>query len=555
MPITVKDNIMLEVVTPRLKAVFNGATLVSLTSASGRNMLQSPGGAGLGITVSEAAPTPLGTSPFAQVQVVQLGQRVAHVNLEDDEGDACLKISIDAQDRLVLEPSAQLIRQGLGAVRLNLSGVAAGLKLVAPFFQGCRLELDHPLAVGYWTWPQMWEAALVILQGDGEGWSVHCEDRRSLPKGLAIIGESRTLGLDTQAIGPWHANAAVGGLAWIIDCHQGDWQAPARQYHDWLREAYSLGRMAELRPSWWGDIRFGVQWCPANIAVLDALERALPPARVLLHVPGWRSDPYDVNYPEYNAAPAAKAFIAEAVRRGFHPLPHFNYCAIDPNHPIFPRVLNYVLRDMHNKRLQGWRWKSGTCPPFPQGYGNIARHRGQNVMAYVHGGLSFWRREIARRIAAATTNLGTDGAFVDQTLCAWNCDNGLVENLTSIEGMLALTRDLSELDGKLAIGGEGRNEMNMQYQSFAQAHLYMSWFKNHPNFAELDPVPVGDVLYGDLCRTMGYNAIDGSTPESQLRIDVHDKLGAIPSVTIGSAAEIASPNPTVKQMLARAAGA
>lgn len=553
MSITIKDSLTLEVVTPRLKAVFKGAALVSLTSATGRSLLQSAGGAGLGVTVSDAAPTPIGASEFAHVQVVKLGERVAHVYIDDDEGDACLKISVDDQDRLVLEPSAQTIRQGLGAVRLNLAGVAADLKLVAPFFQGCRVDLASPLAVGYWSWPQMWEAAIVILQGQGEGWSVHCEDRRCLPKGLAVIGESRTLGLDTQAMGPWSTNAAVGGLAWIIDCHQGDWQAPARQYHAWLREAYSLGRLAALRPSWAGDIRFGVQWCPMNPAILDALEQALPPARVLLHVPGWRADPYDVNYPEYNAAPAGKAFIEQATRRGFRVLPHFNYCAIDPNHPVFPRVLNYTVRDMHNKRLMGWRWKSGTCPPFPQGYGNIARHRDQKVMAYVHGGLSFWRRELTRRIAAAAADVGSCGAFVDQTLCTFNCDNALVENLTTTEGMLALTRDLCELDGRLAIGGEGRNEMNMQYQSFAQAHLYMSWFKNHPNFAELDPVPVCDVLLGDLCRTMGYNAIDGATPESQLRIDVHDKLGAIPSVTISTAAEIAAPNPTVKAMLAKAA--
>jgi hypothetical protein len=552
MALTIKDNVTLEVTTSRLTAVFQGATLVSLISSGGRPMLQSSGGAGLGITFSQGDPAPLGTGPFAQVQVVKLGERVAHVYIEDDEGDACLKISIDAQDRLVLEPSAQTLRQGLGAVRLNLSGVAAGLKLVAPFFQGCRQEVDHPLVVGYWSWPQMWEAALAILQGEGEGFSVHCEDRRCLPKGLAVIGESRTLGLDTQALGPWHDNATVGGIAWIIDCHQGDWQGPARQYRDWLAEAYSLDRLAALRPPWMGDIRLGVQWCPMAQAVLDALEAVLPPARVMLHVPSWRSDPYDVNYPEYNASPAGKAFIQQAVGRGFRVLPHFNYCAIDPNHPIFPRVTNYVLRDMHNQRLLGWRWKSGTCLPFPQGHGNITRHRGQNVMAYVHGGLSVWRRELARRIAAATDDLGTDGAFVDQTLCTCNCDNALVENITSVEGMVALMRDLCEVGGGLVLGGEGRNEMNMQYQAFAQAHLYMSWFTNHAKFAELDPVPVGDVLYGGLCRTMGYNALDGATPESQLRLDVHEKLGAIPSLTIRGAADIVTPNSAVQQMLARA---
>lgn len=58
--------------------------------------------------------------------------------------------------------------------------------------------------------------------------------------------------------------------------------------------------------------------------------------------------------------------------------------------------------------------------------------------------------------------------------CTWNLDNALIEDLTMTEGMVALTQELTELDGPPAVGGEGLNEMNMRYQTFAQAHLFDS---------------------------------------------------------------------------------
>ena len=253
------------------------------------------------------------------------------------------------------------------------------------------------------------------------------------------------------------------------------------------------------------------------------------------------------------AGEAGAAFIAAAQQLGFRIMPHFNYFAIDPNHPLFSRVRDFAMRDVRTRKLMGWRWKSGVLP-FPQGHGRIADFRSTKAMAYLHTGLSLWRRELVRRIGAAAAELRTPALFVDQTLCTFDLDNALVENLTCWDGMVALTRELTELDGPPAVGGEGLNELSMRYQTFAQAHLFKSWHANCANFEQLDPVPVGDFLYGDLCRTMGYANLSGRDEASALRLLVHEKLNALPSLTVREAEEIENPCPAVRRVLDRATG-
>jgi len=64
---------------------------------------------------------------------------------------------------------------------------------------------------------------------------------------------------------------------------------------------------------------------------------------------------------------------------------------------------------------------------------------------------------------------------------------------------------------------------------------------------------VGQFLYGDVCRTIGYSGLDGKDEKSALRMRVHRDLGAIPTLTIHSAEEITKPNPAVAEELQRAA--
>jgi hypothetical protein len=559
MPIRIKDN-RVTVTTPRLTAVFEGPNLVELKNTRGQVLARRGKKPIPAITlgVVNGEQTPLGVSSYHAVRVVKLGETVAHVHVKDENGDACLRLRIDEHQRLVVEPSAQTIRRGLCAVRWTLPGIARRLRLVAPFFQGCRQDLTHPLVAGkHWEWPHRWEAGFVVLQGRRDGFSVAAYDERHQPKALAVgSGDAaRSLSFQTEVHGPAVDSVAVGSLQWVIDTHEGNWQVPAGRYREWLRRSIDADRLRAMRPAWAGDIRLALQWIQNDPEVLDAVAKVVPPANVLIHHSAWRADPYDVNYPEYSAGKAGKAFIDKGRAMGFRVMPHFNFFAIDPNHPAFARMTDFVARQFGSKRLMAWRWKDGQCPAPPQGFGTLTNLRDEKLMYYLHTGASSWRRLLAERIAAAVERHKLTTVFVDQTLCTWNLDNALVENLSMAEGMVALTRDLAELSGPLAVGGEGLNEMSMRYQTFAQAHLFESWHRSNHRFHELDPVPVGQFLFGDLCRTMAYTNIAGDTEESRWRLEVHERLGALPSLVVHKPEDVPKPNPAVRRVIDRAMSA
>lgn len=557
MPITVKNK-TITVATRRLTAIFDGPDLVELRNPQGQ-LLAGRGDKplpALALVFTQGETTPLCVSPYHEVTIVKLGERVVHVHVADENGDACLRLMVDERDRLVVEPSAHTIRRNLRAVVWTLPEIAADLKLVAPFYQGCRQELTHPLVAGeHWDWPHRWEAGFVVLQGQAGGFSVSNFDPQPRPKAVSVGKDdrARSLSFHSEVHGPAHDSVAVGSIAWVIDTHQGDWQVPAGVYRDWLHRTVGADELRRRRPAWVGDIRLALQWTGNNLDVLDAVAKVIAPAKVLIHQSGWRADPYDVNYPEYTAGPTGQAFLDKARAMGFRVMPHCNYFAIDPNHPAFARLTDFVARQFGTQRLLAWRWKDGKCPAPPQGFGTLANLRDEKLMYYLHAGASAWRRLLAEKIATAVAQHQLTAVFVDQTLCTWNLDNALVENLSMAEGAVAVTRELSELDGPLAIGGEGLNEMTMRYQSFAQAHLFHSFHQNSPHLTELDPVPVGDFLYGDLCKTMAYVNIDGESPETRLRLNIHERLGALPSLSqLSRPEQVLQPNDAVRHVLARA---
>jgi len=102
------------------------------------------------------------------------------------------------------------------------------------------------------------------------------------------------------------------------------------------------------------------------------------------------------------------------------------------------------------------------------------------------------------------------------------------------------------------VGGEGLNEITMQGQSFAQAHLFKSWHDSVDGLERTGGCDLNAFLFKGLCRTIGYANLGGRDANQELRMRMHLEHGAIPTVTIRSAREVLSPNTAVRQMLNRA---
>ncbi|HNQ87100.1 MAG TPA: DUF6259 domain-containing protein [Verrucomicrobiota bacterium] len=546
--------------THTLSAVFHKGWLVSLRCrATGEEYVggvEPDAGAALELVYRSDERVRIDASKFGRITTHPVSERCAEFVFHSWDGDGVLSVSADPETGDVLiEPAAFSSRPGVRGCRWSLAGLRKDLDLVAPFFQGTRLPLEDPLIRNsHWPWPFFWEAGLVILQGKAGGFWVHTQDARYRYKALQVGSPAnpRQLGFDTEAYGPIDNNLSAGGLAWRLNVHQGDWSVPATVYRDWLWDAYRLRPDEQQRPPWIRDIAFAVSWCPGDATILEALARRLDPRRVLLHYPHWRTDPYDENYPNYVPSDDARQFIAKGQSMGFHVMPHFNSVDMDPSHPAYAFLRDFQYRGLDRQDLRGWSWHEGRGLGVPESNATRVQNRDKKVMVKIHPGLAFWRSLLGRSIGPVARDLALDTVFIDVTLVSHNLHNCLVDGMTSTEGMNRLIRHVAGLGRGLAVGGEGLNEITMQGQSFAQVHLFKSWQDSIDGLERTGGCPLNERLFGRLCRSFGYSGLGGRNPKEELRIRVHLEHGAIPTVTLRSAAEIDQPNAAVKSLLERA---
>ena len=468
-------------------------------------------------------------------------------------GDGVISIYTDDEtDDLIIEPSAFSSRPGVLACRWNIPGIKSDMKLVAPFFQGIKMDLTDPLLIdSRWPWPMYWEAGLAILLSQQGGFFIHTQDTQYRYKALKV-GDKKVrnmLGLDTEVYGPIDNNLSAGGICWRINVFDGDWQVPARKYRNWLWEAYELKKQESLRKEWTKNIRFAISWCPGDPEILDVLAKKMPPSNILLHFPDWRTDQYDQNYPDYIPSGTAKEFIGKALQGGFHIMPHFNAIDMDPSNPVYNLVRDFQYRGLERKEIQGWSWVDGKVLGVPESNETRMQNRKNNVMVKIHPGLSMWRSILCKNILKASKELNLDCAFLDVTLVTQNLYNCLVESMTSTEGMKRLIEQAGKLGSGLVLGGEGLNEITMQGLSFAQVHLFRSWHATVDGIERTGNCNLNQVLFGDLCKIIGYSNMGGKNEEEEKRMQIHLEHGGIPTVTIESVAEIKNPNKAVKRMM------
>ena len=559
--VVVQDN-KVTIQTHTLTAVIEKGILTSFKSKiNGEEFIENPdikNFRALQILYSNNEIINVNEEKFGSTETRQISDRSAEIVFHSWDGDGVISISADAETGdLLIEPSAYSSRPGVRACRWSITGLKPGLELIAPFFQGIKLNLDDPLIKNNrWDWPHSWEAGLAIFQSQEGGFWVHTQDNRYRYKAIQTGLESDpfAVGLDSEAYGPLDNNLNAGGLCWRINTFLGDWHTPAEKYRQWYWQAYNLESEERSRQPWINDVRLALSWCPGKPEILDALAKRMSPEKVLLHFSSWRTDRYDENYPDYIASESARAFIKKCREMGFHVMPHFNSIDMDPSHPVYAQIRDFQYRSIETKELQGWSWYNGRGIGVPESNLNRLNNRDKKVMVKIHPGLSMWRSILGENILKAVRELSLDTVFIDVTLCIWNIHNCLVESMAPTEGMNRLIRHVGRLGDGLVVGGEGLNEITAQGQSFAQAHLFKSWQSSIEGLERAGGCNLNEFLFGKLCRTIGYSGLGGRNKDEKLRMQIHLEHGAIPTITIRSAEEIINPNPGVMRMLDIAAG-
>jgi hypothetical protein len=481
-----------------------------------------------------------------------MSDHCAEIRIESWFGNGIIALTEDRENGdLIVEPSAYSARPGVLACRWNLCGIRKDLELVAPLYQGIKLKLDDPLINNTrWRWPVSWEAGFSILQGKDSGFWIYTKDTQFRYKTLNVgSGTSPyTLGLDTEAYGPIDNNLSAGGLSWRINTYTGSWHKPASLYKEWLWQAYDLEKARKKRPDWIYDLKMAVSWCPTDIDILYALKEKVDPKKVLIHVPHWRTDKYDQNYPSYKASEKGREFIRKGIEMGFHMMPHFNAMELDPSNPNFVYLKDFVYRDINTKRYLGWAWINRKSEPVPQSHSILQKSREYNVMTKIHPGARIWRSILGDNMLEAVAETSTNLVFIDISHNTYNLHNCLVNNMTPTEGVKELIDYLAELKDGLLIGGEGLNEITMQGHTFAQVHLFQSSGRSIPGLERTGGCDINNYIFGDLCKSFGYSGLNGATEYETLRMRIHEEHGAIPTITMNKAEEVINPNNAFKRI-------
>ncbi len=532
----------LTVRTPVVEAVFDGLALVSLRPA-GQEVEFAAGRCPVaGVDLLYLDGSLLSTDKHQKVTLRRLSDRAARIDVVGDDTRRSLLVVADPETGDVLvTPDGLSARRGLRAVQwtLNLHPEATGM---LPCVNGMivRSSADPPIRNRF-RWPIDWNAQLAIVERGGWSIMVHAEDRQHRFKNLQVDagGGQLSLGLESEPPGPLWDNRTAGGLQWRISAYRGSWPEPATRYRRWMEAARDLDALAAHRPAWTRRVSLAVCWAGPDTRILDALAAVHPPDRTLIHFSNWRTDRYDINYPEYRPSENALQYMRKAAEMGFHVMPHFNYFAVDMQHPIMREVGDFQLRSLDRNAPEGWYW-----PPETYDY---------TRMAYIHPGLGLWRHRLTEAVLEACDLLGTDVAFLDQTLCTWNTDNALVQGLTTVGGLKQLQEEFAAVRPGLVLAGEGLNEISFQRQAFAQAHIHDGW--GRLNAGHVDRAcGLNAFLWGDHCRLIGYYHLTPGGEDFDLGIEIYERMGALPTIVTHRAEDLLDPSPSVRRILDRARG-
>ncbi len=532
----------LTVSTPTVRAVFEGPVLASLRPADSEVEFVQAGANVTGLDLLYLNSELLGTDKLQTVRVVQITEIAARIEVNGADSTRTLLVAVDPDTGDIrLTPDGLSNRRGLRAVRWTFP-LHGQVHTVLPIINGIQFRTDQPEPhTRRYAWPFEWNAQLAIFERADHCVMIHCEDQAYLFKAIHVTRhpDHTDLGFDSEPPGPLWENRTAGGIEWRINAYRGDWKVPATRYKQWMERTYRLAELRRHRPAWVDNITLAVCWAGSKPEMLDALAAVHPPEQTLIHLADWRTDPYDIDYPDYVPVERSLQYMAKAREMGFHVMPHFNYFSVYYKHPFYQVVRDFQIRTADRNMLDGWFWPPET--------------HAQNRMGYVHPGLGTWRAKMVDAVSEACDKMGTDVAFLDQTFCTWNADNALVQGMNTIGGMRQLEADLLAVRPRLVLAGEGLTEVSFQQQAFGQGSFYGGRGKLDQVRLELQH-GICQFLWGDHCRLIGYFYLSPGGEDFENSITMYERMGALPTIITNNPNDLQQMTDLTRRIFDRAKG-
>lgn len=427
---------------------------------------------------------------------------------------------------------------GVIGVRWAIDGIPFTYSILVPGGGGVRIRKGSPGSAWGYDYPITWEAQCVLVEGPGHGLRVWAEDPVGRYKRLRVDRGPKgwRLTFTTENNAPWAPLKACTSVRWRMGAYKGDWRAGVKPYRDWMARTWPVTPLAKQTPAWARDTRLVVTMDHA-LPTLEALATRCDASRTLLYLPQWRLAGYDRMYPNYDAAPGFEAFVKRAHELGFKVMVHANYFGVDPKSPEYARFERYQVRNPNTHALEWWTWDDD--PPIK--------------FAYINPASSEWRKLLVSRMKEMVERYSIDAIHIDQTLCIFNDENGLIDGMTMIQGNVAIQRELHEALPQVALSGEGLDEVTIRYEAFAQRHSqgldFVQGVWDRPALAMAHPI--SSYLFHSYTQPYGYLGMTGPS-NGQLYSawrENYKRWAVLPTICWPSAGQLKEPTGFLRNAL------
>ena len=353
----------------------------------------------------------------------------------------------------------------------GISGVLFRLRLddrfrvLVPAWNGVRLSKEHPKFWTGWTSRVVYgdsplQMQMLLLEADTGGMLIYAEDDCTQFKAFDVRYRDGGFDIDIETIpqAPFAKISDFHTVRWRFIPYHGKWYAGAEIYRDYVKKAFRLEEALKSRPAFTEEISLVVLTDMTDRSELDALARRVDPKKTLLHVPGWRKELYDVNWPDYTPRDGMREDIDYAHSLGFRVQLHCN------------------MNGCQMERQEYERFGSAhSLKPFGEGKVNadFSDARRHYLFAQINPASAEWRNFMTARLAAAARELGADSIHLDESLMSGNDGGGYRDGLTSLQGNVRYHEELAHrLPDGVSIGGEGITDFNARFGTFQQSHVY-----------------------------------------------------------------------------------
>ncbi len=420
----------------------------------------------------------------------------------------------------------------------------SGLKLneiLVPALGGQSIKNNAPLGTLLsYKYPFWWNSQFVLGSiGDG-GIIIRSKDEKPELKLLRVLKEQDSFEISYGFEVPAPLDKKSFEAEWFVDFYDGDWKNGVDVHRNWLENAFQLKPYQKHSnfPEWADKIKFVLEiWGARRDRVnpahtfdemkerINEFAKLYDPSKTLLYLAGFAEHGIDSNAPDYNPSPQCggeekfKLLVDEAHRLGYKVMIHTNVLAMTFHHRLYQEFKKFQVVDCFG-REQTW------------GLDMDGDWLAEPYFAYINPANTEWGDLMEKTLGDLIKKFNLDSVFLDQTLLAFNVNNG--KNF--LKGMRDHIQRLQKAFPEILFAGEGINEQVLPALPMAQIHGIDSITEVHGMEGQVawrEVHPISSYLFGTYTKLVPHLLTKHpSHPMFAFQEKAYQRLGVLPALVL-----------------------